>query len=126
MFTLQIDLTTASNECESFYWKDGTLQEAKVDALVRPYAQAVAGVPTLHKYEKKKALFTLEYKATKALAPYPTEIFVGPLIQQGKDLKVTITPAGAATWGMGAGNKLLVTHSDAIADETLISVKISA
>merc|ERR1719399_2780053 len=56
------DLTTVSvGGGESFYLKNGTLDTAKVRALSRTYAQAIAGVPSTHLFEPVTAKFTLVY-----------------------------------------------------------------
>jgi endoglycosylceramidase len=56
------DLTTASAAGgESFYLGNGTLDAQKVRALSRTYAQAIAGVPSVHSFDPLSSNFTLAY-----------------------------------------------------------------
>jgi endoglycosylceramidase len=66
------DPTTESNESggQGLFTKDGdlrTLKQAKADLLVRPFARAVAGVPTSMGYEPTIGVFVLRYQAKKGL-----------------------------------------------------------
>ncbi|HVT36990.1 MAG TPA: cellulase family glycosylhydrolase [Nevskiaceae bacterium] len=51
-----------------------TLKSAKADVLIRPYAQAVAGVPTAMSFDATGKTFALTY--TPRATTLPTEIFV--------------------------------------------------
>lgn len=108
------DITTASNEKESFFWADGTLQEDKVSSLVRPYAQAISGLPTYHMYDSSAAKFTLTYLAEGAMAEFPTEIFVGSLASH----EVLITPEDKVEYAEKNGI-LYVYHSSSLSNETI-------
>lgn len=109
------DITTASNEKESFFWADGALQEDKVATLVRPYAQAIAGVPTYHRFDTAKKAFTLKFVTDGALAEVaPTEIFVGSIPKHS----VQISPAGAASCNENNGI-LYVYHTKYFSNQTL-------
>jgi len=94
------DITTASNERESFYWSDGTLQTDKVDVLSRVYATAIEGVPTLMSYKRKARTFELEFEAHRSTSEdAATEIYVGAwTLRQNSDVKVDIVPSNAATY----------------------------
>ncbi|KAK7230672.1 cellulase [Aureococcus anophagefferens] len=60
------DVTTVSGPAESFYDADGALQDAKVAALRRTYASAVAGAPASMRYGAGGA-FRLRYAAAGGL-----------------------------------------------------------
>jgi len=94
------DITTASNERESFYWADGSLQADKVETLSRVYATAIEGVPTSMVYNRKAGTFALEFNAHRSSSDdAATEIYVGPwTVRQSKNVNVDIIPDGAATY----------------------------
>jgi len=98
------DITTASNERESFYWSDGTLQTDKVDTLSRVYATAIEGVPTSMVYNRKLGTFELEFEAHRATSDdAATEIYVGPwTIRQSKNVKVDLVPANCGTYQLSS------------------------
>ncbi|GMI23277.1 hypothetical protein TrRE_jg8245 [Triparma retinervis] len=86
--------------------KDGLgCEDLKV--LSRPYAQAVAGVPTSMRYDQATGVFTLVYKGDKAIAQ-PTEVFLPPHVYPGGyDIELE---GGGAVWdaceeGDGEGMK---------------------
>lgn len=70
---------TGSGNAESLFVDDGdltSLKPAKADVLIRPYAQAIAGVPQFMSFDPASKQFTLHYSAAGAAAP--TVIFVPP------------------------------------------------
>ena len=113
------DITTASNEKESFFWTDGSLQSDKVEALIRPYAQAISGHPTYHMFNTTGKSFVLKYTANGSMAEYPTEIFVGSL----PSYTVSISPAGAATY-IAKNGMLYVYHMSTLVNQP-ITVEIT-
>jgi len=117
------DITTA-NHLESFYREDGTLEEAKVRALSRTYAPAIAGVPTKMEFVPATSAFTLQYKAN-ANARLPTEIYLNEKYYYPKGFTVAITPASAAAWVQTAPNRVEIRHSASITPDFPITVTIS-
>jgi len=67
------DITTVSGPLESFYDTAGQLQQAKVKALSRTYAPAIAGRPKQVRFSAATGAFRLRYTANQAALP--TEIF---------------------------------------------------
>ena len=63
-FKLFQDLTTAG-PTESLYDQNGNLEIAKVKALSRTYAQAIAGVPISMIFDPNTSHFHLSYQVTK-------------------------------------------------------------
>ena len=121
------DITTASNERESLYWADGTLQADKVEVLSRVYATAIEGVPTTMKYNRAAATFRLDYVYHPSRDPAAaTEIYVGPwTVRRGTGLAIDIVPQGAATAALSSDKLTLsVTVSKSIPDGTPISITL--
>lgn len=75
-FKYNHDITTVSGPIEGFYKTDGSLQTAKVAALSRTYAPAIAGLPQEMTYEPHTGAFRLRYKVQQATAHLPTEVFL--------------------------------------------------
>jgi len=123
------DITTASNERESFYWADGSLQADKVDTLSRVYATAIEGVPTSMVYNRKAGTFALEFNAYRATSDdAATEIYVGPwTVRQNKDVNVDVIPANAATYKISSDKLTLsVKLNKDIPDGTKIRIDLKA
>lgn len=76
-FKYSHDITTVAGPEEGFYNLDGSLQESKVKALSRTYAQFIAGSPSTMRYDAETGAFRLQYvtstEITKGLA---TKIFL--------------------------------------------------
>jgi len=123
------DITTASNERESFYWADGTLQSDKVETLSRVYARAIEGVPTSMVYNRKLRTFALEFEAHRATSDdAATEIYVGPwTIRQNTDVKVEVVPENAATYSLSSDRLILnVKLNSNIPEGTKIRIDLKA
>jgi len=123
------DITTASNERESFYWADGSLQTDKVETLSRVYATAIEGVPQSMKYNRKSGTFTLEFLSRRTSSDSAaTEIYVGPwTVRQNKDIKVDILPANSASYKLSSDKLTLsVKLNSGIPDGTKISIDVKA
>jgi len=103
------DITTASNERESFYWADGTLQADKVEVLSRVYAQAIEGDPLEMRYNSKANTFYLEYNSVlSSNDDYGTEIYVGGwTVRHNKNINVEIVPENAATYKLSSDKLIL-------------------
>ncbi|DBA00768.1 TPA: hypothetical protein N0F65_004673 [Lagenidium giganteum] len=100
----------------SFYNGDGTNMTWKINALARPYAQAVMGVPEIMRFDPATSAFRLKYHAKTGDAP--TEVYVNPTVwyQQGYD---AILSAGT-TINRELGYKIELVHgSDVKADSVV-------
>eukprot|EP00937_MAST-01D_sp_MAST-1D-sp2_P001081 g1081.t1 len=103
------DITTTgkADGGESFYNRDGSLQQGKLRALTRAYARAVAGVPTKTAFENSTGdeVFTLEFAVARpgtVSAGARTEIFAHRALHYPDGVDVAITPPGAAAWAWAA------------------------
>jgi endoglycosylceramidase len=80
----------------------GNVKQDKLDALVRPYPRAVAGIPLsyIFHHERADGLFELSYTVNPGITA-PTEIFV-PLRQYPGGYAVTVTGPASITSAPGA------------------------
>ena len=70
------DITTANRDgSENLYYKNGTLQEAKVKALSRTYAKRIAGNPVRMRFDSDTSQFDLTFQVNSQLNSRKTEIF---------------------------------------------------
>ena len=69
------DITTQNPATETFFYDDGTLQTAKVKALARTYAPAIAGDPTAMNFDADSGSFELTF-ASRAAVTGDTTIFL--------------------------------------------------
>eukprot|EP00727_Mastigamoeba_balamuthi_P001230 m51a1_g11103 putative cellulase (glycosyl hydrolase family 5) subfamily protein (512) ;mRNA; r:55237-57808 len=119
------DFTTTSSDAESFYHADGTLQTAKVHALSRVYAQAIAGDGESMSYDPRARKFVLRYRLAARIA-LPTEIFV-PEHAAPRGVAVTVEPSGAASWQLDeTARRVLVFNSAGAKDGTSVTVTVLA
>jgi hypothetical protein len=77
------DITTVSGPMEGFYKSDGSLQTAKVTALSRTYATAIAGTPLDVKFDSVTGAFRLRYEVKESLQHLPTEVFLNKELNYG-------------------------------------------
>ena len=85
------DFTTA-NAAEALYAPNGTLEVAKLKALSRTYAQAIAGVPLKMSFDPSTALFELHYNAT--ILGAPTEVYMNKELYYSDGFQLTLKPEG--------------------------------
>jgi endoglycosylceramidase len=108
------------NPAEGLFASDtdlSTLKAPKAQLLIRPYAQAVAGVPQAMSFDTTSLAFSLSYTPNAATAP--TEIFV-PAYQYPKGYSVSVQ-GGSVLSAPGAA--LLQIANDPGA--TLVQVQLS-
>ena len=112
------DITTASNDVESFYWPNGSLQQDKVDALSRAYPQAVAGFITRQEFDRCNHRFKLWYEMLATPDGSGTVIFIGPFLKWAEKYNTTINvtwsnvPHDAVTTSFSSDHMFLfVNHS---------------
>lgn len=85
------DITTTSNEAESLFNADGSVQkEFKLKALVRTYVQAFQGVPVSMKFDAYTGDFKTVFKVNASIQQ-PTEIYYNTeyYYPHGVDVSVT-------------------------------------
>jgi endoglycosylceramidase len=119
------DITSSSGPIESFYNADGALQLNKLASLSRTYATAIAGRPTLMKFDTKTKQFQLVYKYNAGTSG-ATEIYLNEAIHYPRGFAVAVTPASAASWRQVRTNRMEVTHSSGFGPGVTISVTITA
>eukprot|EP00732_Lithocolla_globosa_P004101 Lithocolla_globosa_v1_NODE_3609_length_1623_cov_76.809949.p1 type:complete len:483 gc:universal NODE_3609_length_1623_cov_76.809949:48-1496(+) len=93
-------------------------------ALSRPYAMAVAGVPTLMNFNSTSLLFQLHYTADASIntTHAPTQLFLRQdLYPQG--YRLVIRPDCMATPAHRGPNFVDVTHSEQIQDGTVLYIE---
>lgn len=103
------DLTT-QDSLESFYNSAGVLEYAKVRALSRTYAPAVAGLPSVHAFNSTSLVFSLVYVINE-VATAPTEIYLNEPWYYPHGFRVTLDPPSYAAWSHPAPNTVIVTHT---------------
>ena len=107
------DVTTSANPLsEGFYRLDGSLQEAKVRVLSRPYAPLIAGQPMAWGFDEASGVYTLRYTCSEGLAG-TTTIFASQALHFPTGVAVSITPPSAASWVQASENFIEVRHNAA-------------
>ena len=89
------DITTQNVATETFYDTTGRLQENKVRALARTYAQIVAGRPTDVLFNATTAVFHLQYASYEAIGGNTT-IFLSKEHYYPSGYQISIDPPTAA------------------------------
>jgi len=119
------DITTSGiGTSESFYDENGKLQQEKVAALSRTYAQAVAGKLYNSTFDRPSSRYHLEFQHKKSITQ-PTEIYLNKKWHYPLGYQIIISPNNAATWKEADINRIFVTVLSTIADGTLITVTIT-
>lgn len=94
--------------------------------FIRPYAQAIAGMPVRMEYDRSSNVFTLSMQPDGTIQA-PTEIFVPPY-RYPNGYNVRLEPAIAQfSWAVcpGYANKLCVSHKPGVSVLTLLTVTVS-
>lgn len=91
------DITTVSGPLESFYAADGSLQQTKVDALSRTYAQAIAGIPSHMQFSTNTGAFRLAFTSTGGSRP--TEIYLNKAVHYAEGYELSILNGSASLNG---------------------------
>eukprot|EP01105_Mastigella_eilhardi_P009124 TRINITY_DN216_c0_g1_i1.p1 TRINITY_DN216_c0_g1~~TRINITY_DN216_c0_g1_i1.p1 ORF type:complete len:511 (+),score=116.74 TRINITY_DN216_c0_g1_i1:17-1549(+) len=116
------DITTVSNDAESFYCDNGALQTDKVQALSRTYPQAVAGTIKSYNFDWISGDFTLNFLSDETIKT-PTIIYTNNQMWYPKGYSVSVLPAGVASMQQD-GNHLEILTSASTAMGTSITVTI--
>jgi len=119
------DLTTA-NAKEALYDDNGQLERAKLAALSRTYAQAIAGRPQRMAFDPATAAFELVY-APEALGA-PTEVYLNEPVHYPDGVAIDVQPPGCVRVARAPNRVLLHTAGAAAGCEevTLRLTKASA
>eukprot|EP01094_Clydonella_sp_ATCC50884_P025311 TRINITY_DN6604_c0_g2_i1.p1 TRINITY_DN6604_c0_g2~~TRINITY_DN6604_c0_g2_i1.p1 ORF type:complete len:554 (+),score=159.76 TRINITY_DN6604_c0_g2_i1:65-1663(+) len=117
------DITTVSTSGgESFYLKNGTLDEPKVRALSRSYAQVIAGVPSLHMFDPDTAEFTLTYTINEEAKVQSTEVYVNERFYYPTGLDVAVEPPASASF-THAHNRVTVVHAPGASGDLTVTIR---
>eukprot|EP01095_Lingulamoeba_sp_RSL-Kostka_P011526 TRINITY_DN4412_c0_g1_i1.p1 TRINITY_DN4412_c0_g1~~TRINITY_DN4412_c0_g1_i1.p1 ORF type:complete len:248 (+),score=75.62 TRINITY_DN4412_c0_g1_i1:98-841(+) len=122
-YKFNADLTTASQTgAESFYLFDGTLDQPKVRALSRTYAQAVSGTPTTHQFDPITARFDLTYDISTTATNRTTVIYYNQEYYYPDGISVTVTPNNIVNVEQ-TDRYILVTHNAGSTGSIDVSIK---
>lgn len=108
------DPTTAGSGVQGLWTNEldrpGSLKQAKADALIRTYPQAVAGTPTSFSFDPVTKEFRLTFTADPSIGA-PTEIFVPVARHYAGHYTVTVTGPATVTSASDAPMLTLVNTS---------------
>jgi len=120
------DITTANSATETLYDEDGKINAAKLKALSRTYAQAIAGAPLTMSFDPRTAAFQLQYvpNATIDQIVAPTVIFLNEGIHYPRGFKVSVSPEGSAQWVHVRKNYIEVMSNGTTTPFDLVTIRI--
>jgi len=121
-FKFYQDITTAGNG-ESFYI-NGQLEEVKVKALSRTYAQAIAGVPSAMSFDMSTSAFELSFTLNLSITS-PTIIYLNQVWYYPKGFTINVSP-NVLTWNQSEVNYLEFTPISSAKDGQVITIKIAS
>jgi endoglycosylceramidase len=123
-FKFYQDLTT-SGPAESFYFADGSLAQAKVQALSRTHAQAIAGRPLSTTFNATTNAFSLSYQYDAAVSA-PTVVYLNKPMRYPSGYSVQVSPAGSVDWTFSNNQLLFIpsTNTTHLADGTTVTIQI--
>ena len=120
------DITTTNPATETLYNGDGSLQLAKLAALSRTYAQAIAGVPTTitQQYDAASSAFTLSFTVNTAIAASArvTQVYYNAPLHYPAGVAWALAPPAAGTVTANGTYLLLLTHAPAYAGNVTLTV----
>lgn len=118
------DITTTSNESESLFNADGSVQkEYKLKALVRTYVQAFQGVPISMHFDASTGDFTTVYKVDASIQ-HPTVIYYNTEYYYSHGLDISVTYGDKeATLSFPSLNRLHILITEQL-ENTLATVTI--
>eukprot|EP01114_Cavostelium_apophysatum_P023075 TRINITY_DN8580_c0_g1_i1.p1 TRINITY_DN8580_c0_g1~~TRINITY_DN8580_c0_g1_i1.p1 ORF type:complete len:268 (-),score=43.04 TRINITY_DN8580_c0_g1_i1:53-856(-) len=122
-FKLFQDLTTQGSG-EGFY-QNGVLEEPKVKALSRTYAQAISGVPTHVQFDPWTSKFELVYVMNTNIDA-PTVIYLNEGWYYPNGFDVNLTPSSYANWTSPSNNTIFITANSGTANGVTLTVEITA
>lgn len=109
------DITTTSNEAESLFNADGSVQkEYKLKALVRTYVQAFQGVPVSMKFDAYTGDFKTVFKVNASIQQ-PTEIYYNTEYYYPHGVDVSVVYGGKqASVTFPAANRLQILFTEEV------------
>mmetsp|Transcript_28691 Transcript_28691/g.51076 ORF Transcript_28691/g.51076 Transcript_28691/m.51076 type:complete len:527 (-) Transcript_28691:326-1906(-) len=84
------DFTTTGSSTEGFYYEDGKVQQIKLAALSRTYAQFVQGIPLSMSFDSTSKAFELVFTVDTSIAA-PTVLYLNEEVHYPKGYSLTIT-----------------------------------
>jgi len=115
---------TSANLAESLWDAEGHLELAKLKALSRTYAPAIAGTPSKMAFDPKTGVFELAFTATVADAP--TEVYLNEELHYPHGFSLDVAPAGCLAQRQAEPNYLQLSLADTAACRgAAITVKIA-
>lgn len=130
------DITTQNPATETFFFQNGSLQDAKIQALSRTYAQEIAGQPLTMSFDPSTSGFSLEYSLLAEIdyTTTFTTIFVPCDLQYPKGYRVKVSPSAGVSWEETPLNStdlpsavlILVSHEKSLlSSDSVIKIEIS-
>jgi endoglycosylceramidase len=119
------DFTTQSTTAEGLWFQNGTVQNEKVKMLSRSYAQAVSGRYVDQTFDPATGDFSVTFSADLKALFFPTLIYVSEKYYYPAGLTVSISPARAASYGIGHNSVTvsLIMGSVVMGEEITVTVK---
>ncbi|KAJ3444958.1 hypothetical protein M0812_10820 [Anaeramoeba flamelloides] len=118
------DITTQSNEAESFFFDDGSLQVEKAKALSRTYAQKVQGMPHGMFFNPLNSAFSFSWKLDTSITK-PTVIFLNEKYYYPNGFNVRYNIQGCS-YNQSETNYIEILVPSSTPNETLITITITA
>lgn len=91
------------------YWAGMVNTEAKIVALSRTYAQAVAGTPTKMQFDNETSIFTLEFEPDLSIQS-PTVVYLNNRVRYTQGFIVTTIPTGSLNWNVSSTKQPYLLH----------------
>jgi endoglycosylceramidase len=93
------DYTTNNASVEGLFFPNGTLQQDKYDAIVRPYPQKTPAVPSTLKYRLDKASgdFSLNYTLSDTATNRTTVLFAPDVVYPNGGPRISLVPESSGT-----------------------------
>ena len=124
-FKFYNDITTQT-PFEGLYNFEGELIQEKLTILSRTYAYAIAGTPTLMRFNSLTSEFILKYNIDTSSAK-PTEIYLNEEIHYPQGYNVIIEPASWATLEkIDDKNRIAITLSSSAMNSEQLTIQIIA
>lgn len=118
------DITTAG-QGESLYNLQGQLEVDKLKALSRTYAQAIAGVPSVMKFNVEDGAFSLVFDINTSITQ-PTIIYLNEALYYPNGFMVKATPATSIQWIRPEQNFIHIQFTNAAVNGTAVSIAITS
>ncbi|KAJ3431228.1 hypothetical protein M0812_02905 [Anaeramoeba flamelloides] len=118
-----MDYTTQSDEGESLFFNDGSLQEEKVKALSRTYAQKVQGMPKGMFFNPLNSAFSFSWKLDTSVTK-PTVIFLNEKYYYPNGFNVRYNIQGCS-YNQSETNYIEIVVPSSAPNDTLVTITIT-